>query len=329
MVRYKQCRVAVSPAQVIVEGLPNMLAGGGTSWEDELGNKSNERPSGTPMLKLASEVEISQTFLNPWSRVGAVDNHTSERRLGGVMPPEDGVEVGGVVATKWNSSGATTLVEQRVQTGGDGLVLGLSVTSSPGRMMTLDDRVPVAKMGLARKPKPKVPESAEQGKLLGLPGRTGEPVCGPGSVDLSQPSKQRVSQGDPKKMVPGSLEEKEVHEKKELEKNNTKAWEKLEVKEEECKSKLVLPQPPRLVKRARRRKVKLPERVEGQPEIRNFLKAAGGCQPKIPQEMLVPTPTDCEANKGIGSEAKKRKMELVCDGDDELEPSLKRTARQL
>merc|ERR1712236_34285 len=118
-------------------------------------------------------------------------------------------------------------------------------------------------MGLARKPK--VPESAGQGKLLGLPGRTGEPVLGPCSVDLSQPSKQRVSQGDPKKMVPGSLEEKEVHEKKELEENNTKAWKKREVKEEECKSKLVLPHPPRLVKRSRRRKVKLPERVEGQP----------------------------------------------------------------
>ena len=149
-----------------------MLVGGGTSWEDELGNKSNVRPSGTPMLRLASEVEISPTFLNPRSRVGAVDNHNPfERRLGGVMPPEDGVEVGGVVATKWTSSGAPTLVEQRVQTGGDGLVLGLSVTSSPGRMMTLDDRVPVAKMGLARKPKPKVPESAGQGKLLGLPFR--------------------------------------------------------------------------------------------------------------------------------------------------------------
>merc|ERR1711888_536626 len=123
----------------------------------------------------------------------------------------------------------------------------------------------------------------------------GELVCGPGSVYLSQPSKQRVSQGDPKRMVPGSLEEKEVHEKKKLEKNNTNAWEKLEVNEEECKSKLVLPQPPRLVKQARRRKVKLPERVEGQPEIRNFLEAAWGCQPKIPQEMQVPN-TDCEAN---------------------------------
>ena len=44
--------------------------------------------------------------------------------------------------------------------------------------------------------------------------------------------------------------------------------------------------------------------------------------------MLVPTP-DCEANKGTGAEAKKRKKELVCDGDDELEPSLKQTARQL
>ena len=51
-----------------------------------------------------------------------------------------------------------------------------------------------------------------------------------------------------KKMDPGSLEEKEVHEKKEIEAVNTNAWKKLEVKEEECKSKLVLPQPPRLVK---------------------------------------------------------------------------------
>ena len=92
-----------------------------------------------------------------------------------------------------------------------------------------------------------------------------------------------MSQGDLKKIVPGSLEEKEVHAKKKLEKNNTKAWEKLEVKEEECKSKLVLPQPPRLVKRTRRRKVKLPELVEGQPEIRNFLKAAGGVNPKFPK----------------------------------------------
>ena len=41
--------------------------------------------------------------------------------------------------------------------------------------------------------------------------------------------------------------------------------------------------------------------------------------------MLVPTP-DCEANKGTGTEAKK---ELVCDGDDVLEPPLKGTARQL
>merc|ERR1711867_235002 len=44
--------------------------------------------------------------------------------------------------------------------------------------------------------------------------------------------------------------------------------------------------------------------------------------------MLAPTP-DCEANKGTKTEAKKRKKELVCDGDDGLEPSLKRTARQL
>ena len=80
--------------------------------------------------------------------------------------------------------------------------------------------------------------------------------------------------------------------------------------------------------RARRRQVKFPERVEGQPEIKNFLKAAGGSQPKIPQEMLVPTP-DCEANKRTGTEAKKRKMELVCDEDDVLEPSLKRTVKHL
>ena len=83
---------------------------------------------------------------------------------------------------------------------------------------------------------------------------------------------------------PGSLEEKE-----ELEAVNTKAWKKLEVKEEECISKLVLPQPPRLVKRTRKRKVKLPELIEGQQEIKNFLKAAGGCQPKVPKKMLVPT----------------------------------------
>ena len=160
-------------------------------------------------------------------------NHNPfEWRVGGVMPPADGVEAGGEVETKWTSSRAPTLVEQRVQTGGDGLVLGLSVTSSPGRMMTIDDRVPVAKMGLAE---PGVPESAGLGrKQLGLPGRTGELACGPGSVDLSQPSKQRVSQGylkkrerekeGVKKMVPGSLEEKEVHEKKEIEAVNTKAW---------------------------------------------------------------------------------------------------------
>ena len=199
MARYKQCRVAVSPAHVVGEGLPNMLAGGGTSWEDELGNKSNERPSGTPMLRLASEVEISPTFLNPRSQVGAVVNcmnhNPFEWRVGGVMPPADGVEVGGEVATKRTSSGAPTLVEQRVQTSGDGLVLGLSVTSSPGRMMTTNDRVPVAKMGLAEPGGGEgVPESAGLGrKQLGLPGRTGDLACGPGSVDLNQPSKQRVS----------------------------------------------------------------------------------------------------------------------------------------
>ena len=98
--------------------------------------------------------------------------------------------------------------------GWDGTVLGLSVKSSPGKMMALGgeihDRVPVAGLKLARMPK--VPEVAEQVRSLGLLGRTGEPVCGPGSVTLSQSSQQqRVSQGDPKTMVPGSLEEKEVH----------------------------------------------------------------------------------------------------------------------
>ena len=44
--------------------------------------------------------------------------------------------------------------------------------------------------------------------------------------------------------------------------------------------------------------------------------------------MLVPAP-DGKANKGTGTEVKKKKKELVCDGDDVLEPSLKRTARQL
>merc|ERR1712215_508582 len=66
MDRYKQCRVAVSPVHVVGERrLPNMLVGGGTSWEGALGNKPNERPSGTPMIRLASEVETSPTFLNP------------------------------------------------------------------------------------------------------------------------------------------------------------------------------------------------------------------------------------------------------------------------
>merc|ERR1712215_473561 len=120
-------------------------------------------------------------------------------------------------------------------------------------------------MGLA---KPRgVPKSAGLGrKQLGLPGRTGELACGPGSVDLNQPtSKQGGSQGDLKKrerkevtvinsnLDPGSLKEKE-----ELEAVNTKAWKNIEPKEEESISKLVLPQPPRLVKRTRKRKVKLP-----------------------------------------------------------------------
>ena len=84
-------------------------------------------------------------------------------------------------------------------------------------------RVPVAGLELARKPK--VPEIAEQGLPLGLPGGTGDPVCGPGSVTLNnQPSQQhRVSQVDPKTMVPGSLEEKELPEKKKLDENNTNA----------------------------------------------------------------------------------------------------------
>ena len=114
----------------------------------------------------------------------------------------DGVEVGGEVATQQRtSSGAPTFVGQKVRTGGDGLVLGLSVTSSPGRMMTTNDRVPVAKMGLAEPGGGEgVPESAGLGrKQLGLPGRTGDLACGPGSVDLNQPSKQRVSQSDLKK----------------------------------------------------------------------------------------------------------------------------------
>ena len=82
-----------------------------------------------------------------------------------------------------------------------------------------------------------------------------------------------------------------------FEKNNTHAWMKKEVKEEELKSKLILAQLPRLVKRARRRQIKFPECEEGQPKVRNFLKAAGGSQPKIPQtEMLVPSP-DCEENR--------------------------------
>ena len=174
-------------------------------------------------------------------------------------------------------------------------------------------------------------------KQLGLPGRTGDLACGPGSVVLNQPTPKRErSRGDLKKkeseevtvinlnLDPGSLEEKE-----ELEAVNTKAWKNIELKEEESISKLVLPQPPRLVKRTRKRKVKLPELIEGQQEIKNFLKAAGGCQPKFPKKMLVPTPLKCEENIGTGSETRKRKMASDVDVDDELEPSPKRTASQL
>ena len=90
---------------------------------------------------------------------------------------------------------------------------------------------------------------------------------------------------------------------------------KKEEKEEEMKSKLVLPQPPRLVKKARRRQRKFPGHEEGQPEIRNFLKAAGGCQPKIPQrEIVVPTP-HCRP---------KQKKD-----DDKLEPSTRQPAHKL
>ena len=77
------------------------------------------------------------------------------------------------------------------------------------------------------------------------------------------------------------------------------------------------------------KKSKFPEREEGRPELRIFLKAAGGSQPKIPQtEMLVPTP-DCEANRNTGTEDKKRKFALVCEEDDKLEPSTRRPACKL
>ena len=87
-------------------------------------------------------------------------------------------------------------------------------------------RVPVAGLDLAGKPK--VPKITEHGLPLGLPGRTGGPVCGPDTVTLNnQPSKQhRVSRSDPNTLVPSSFEEKEVLEKRKLEKNNTQAWKK-------------------------------------------------------------------------------------------------------
>merc|ERR1711867_389839 len=140
----------------------------------------------------------------------------------------DGVRVSGGGATQLrSSSGAPTLIGQQVRTDGDGLVLGLYVTSSPGKLLTTNDRVPVAEMGLARGGEG-VPKSAGLGrkqlelpgrtgvlacgpgsvglkaaglgrKQLGLPGRTGDLACGPGSVALNQPSRQRVSQSDLKK----------------------------------------------------------------------------------------------------------------------------------
>ena len=79
----------------------------------------------------------------------------------------------------------------------------------------------------------------------------------------------------------------------------------------------------------RKRKVKLPELIEGQQEIKNFLKAAGGCQPKFPKKMLVPTPLKCEENIGTGSEVRKRKLASDVGADDVLESSPKRTASQL
>ena len=64
------------------------------------------------MSRLASEEENTPTFLNPWSLVGVVGNHNSERRLGGVMVPKDGVEVGGVVATKQTFSRCRLVAEE-------------------------------------------------------------------------------------------------------------------------------------------------------------------------------------------------------------------------
>ena len=44
--------------------------------------------------------------------------------------------------------------------------------------------------------------------------------------------------------------------------------------------------------------------------------------------MLVPTP-DCEADRITGTEDKKRKIGLVCEEDDKLEPSTRRPASKL
>merc|ERR1711891_86694 len=97
MARYKQCRVAVSPAHVVGERLPNMLVGGGTSWEGELGSKPNERPSADlSLIRLASEVEISPTFLNPTESgrivVNCRNHNPFEWRVSGESPT-NGVEV--------------------------------------------------------------------------------------------------------------------------------------------------------------------------------------------------------------------------------------------
>ena len=79
-----------------------------------------------------------------------------------------------------------------------------------------------------------------------------------------------------------------------------------------------IPTPGRLVKRAKRKHIKFPERVEGQPKIRNFLKAAWRVNPKFPK-----------GDRITGTEAKKRKIGLVCEEDDKLEPSTRRPASKL
>ena len=201
MARYKQYRVAVSPVQVVGEGLPSMEVGGGTSLAGAVGWPNSK---------------------SRWSRLSKC-----------------GVEGGGVVATKWSVTGASLQVnlsstQRKVRKGEDGAVLGLATKSSLGKMTVfggeIHARVLVAGLDLAGKQK--------------------LPKC-------HQPSKQQrvcLSRSVPNTLVPSSLDEKEVLRKRKPEKNNTHAWMKKEEKEEELKSKLVLPQPPRLVKRARRRK---------------------------------------------------------------------------